>query len=76
MSSAPAYRRRLVIGWERPFQYSETAVPRQSKGVPMELLNTAITYISWGLAAYMVGVTLFLAANIAIGAIKTRSALW
>jgi len=42
----------------------------------MELLNTAITYISWGLAAYMVGVTLFLAANIAIGAIKTRSALW
>lgn len=42
----------------------------------MELVNTAVTWVSWALAAYMVGVTLFLAANIAIGAIKTRSALW
>lgn len=42
----------------------------------MELVNTAVIWISWALAAYMVGVTIFLAANIAIGAIKTRSALW
>lgn len=42
----------------------------------MELVNTVISWVSWALAAYMVGVTLFLAANIAIGAIKTRSALW
>ena len=42
----------------------------------MDKVNVVIGWVSWALAAYMVAVTLFLAANIAIGAIKTRSALW
>lgn len=42
----------------------------------MDILNTAVVWLSYGMAAYIIGVTIFLMANIAIGAIKARSALW
>lgn len=42
----------------------------------MDMLNVIITWISWALAAYMVGVTILIVASMAIGAIKARSALW
>lgn len=42
----------------------------------MELINTGINWISWAGAAYVVGTTIFLVVNIAIGAVKAKSALW
>ncbi|MBK8987401.1 MAG: hypothetical protein IPM39_15210 [Chloroflexi bacterium] len=42
----------------------------------MELLDTGIRWISWALAAYMVGSTIVFVIGVGIGAIKTKSALW
>lgn len=42
----------------------------------MELIDTGINWISWAGAAYVVGMTIFLVVNIAIGAVKSKSALW
>jgi hypothetical protein len=42
----------------------------------MELIDTGINWISWAGAAYVVGTTIFLVVNIAIGAVRAKSALW
>lgn len=42
----------------------------------MEMVQTAVTWISWALAAYIVAVVIFLIANIGIQAVRTKSALW
>ncbi len=42
----------------------------------MEMVQTAVTWISWFLAAYIVAVVIFLIANIGIQAVRTKSALW
>lgn len=42
----------------------------------MEMVQTAVTWISWFLAGYIVAVVIFLIANIGIQAVRTKSALW
>ena len=42
----------------------------------MDISGQIITWFAYGMAFYILGVTIFLVANIAIGAVRARSALW